>query len=118
MESRQDKLVARKNWLAGQLKSKGTIFIDQGAVDAIVKTGKSLLAIGSKKAEGDFERGALVDCCDLDGNLIAKGLVNYSSKELFKILGQSSDKIEELLGYINENSLIHRNNLVILKKGK
>ena len=118
LESRESKLLARKNWLAGQLKAKGKVYIDQGAEDAIVKTGKSLLAIGVKKTNGEFERGALVECCNLEGRLIAKGLVNYSSKELLKIMGNSSDKIEDLLGYVNENSLIHRNNLVILQKGK
>jgi len=58
----------------------------------------------------------LVECQNPRGEVIAKGLVNYSSKELVKIMGHPSDKIEQLIGYINEKSLIHRNNLVVFKR--
>ena len=116
LESPSTKLLARKNWLAGQLKAKGIVYVDQGAADAIVKTGKSLLSIGVERVSGEFDRGALVECHNSRGEVIAKGLVNYSSKELVKIMGHSSDKIEQLIGYINEKSLIHRNNLVVFKR--
>ena len=116
VESPSSKLLARKNWLAGQLKAKGIVYVDQGAADAIVKTGKSLLSSGVERVSGEFDRGAVVECHNSRGEVIAKGLVNYSSKELVKIMGHPSDKIEQLIGYINENSLIHRNNLVVFKR--
>tara|TARA_B100000768_G_C11247241_1_gene362356 strand:- start:22 stop:1155 length:1134 start_codon:yes stop_codon:yes gene_type:complete len=113
LQSRELKLVARKKWLADNLKSNGKVFIDEGAVNALVKDGKSLLSVGVLSIEGKFDRGEVVDCFDGLGKKIARGLVNYNSVEAKKIIGQSSDKIESILGYINESNLIHRNNLVI-----
>lgn len=113
LRSRELKLVARKKWLADNLKSNGKLFIDEGAVNAVMKDGKSLLSVGVLSIEGKFDRGEVVDCFDGLGKKIARGLVNYNSVEVKKILGQSSDKIESILGYINESNLIHRNNLVI-----
>tara|TARA_B110000196_G_C21141066_1_gene663835 strand:+ start:576 stop:1709 length:1134 start_codon:yes stop_codon:yes gene_type:complete len=113
LRSRELKLVARKKWLADNLKSNGKLFIDEGAVNAVMKDGKSLLSVGVLSIEGKFDRGEVVDCFDGLGKKIARGLVNYNSVEVKKIIGQSSDKIESILGYINESNLIHRNNLVI-----
>ena len=113
LQSRELKLVARKKWLADNLKSNGKVFIDEGAFNAVVKDGKSLLSVGVLSIEGKFDRGEVVDCFDGLGKKIARGLVNYNSVEAKKIIGQSSDKIESILGYINESNLIHRNNLVI-----
>ena len=113
LRSRELKLVARKKWLADNLKSNGKLFIDEGAVNAVMKDGKSLLSVGVLSIEGKFDRGEVVDCFDGLGKKIARGLVNYNSVEAKKIIGQSSDKIESILGYINESNLIHRNNLVI-----
>ena len=68
---------------------------------------------------GNFDRGEVVKCLDAEGGEVAQGLINYSSDELNMIKGLSTDKIESILGYVNEQSLIHRNNLVITRsKGK
>ena len=105
---------ARKRWLANQLKVKGKIHIDQGAVDMLQQKGKSLLAVGVKEIEGNFDRGELVSCIAPDGKEIAKGLINYNAQQSRLIKGQSSEKIEKLLGFVDEPELINRDNLVLI----
>ena len=105
---------ARKRWLAGQLQSRGELILDDGAVNVLLRSGKSLLAVGVVSASGRFTRGDMVICRAADGKEIARGLVNYSYQETQKIIGKSSDLIEQLLGYQNEEELIHRDNLVLV----
>lgn len=107
-------MAARKQWLANQLKISGKLFLDEGASHALLKSGVSLLAIGVVKVEGDFQRGEVVSCLDQHGNEIARGLVNYDAKESEKIKGQNTEKFENILGYVDEEELIHRDNLVLL----
>jgi glutamate 5-kinase len=99
--------------LAGQLKLKGSLVLDEGAVRVLKDFGRSLLSIGVTEANGQFERGDLVACVDPHGHEIARGLVNYSAEETRQIMRQPSSKIEGLLGYVNEPELIHRDNLVL-----
>jgi glutamate 5-kinase len=110
----KEPLTARKQWLANQLKVKGRIYLDAGASRAVKASGVSLLAVGVNKVEGKFQRGEVVACIDEHGNEIARGLVNYSAVESDQIKGISSEKIEQVLGYIDEPELIHRDNLVLL----
>jgi len=114
LQSREVKLVARKKWLADNLKSNGKIYIDQGAEKALIHKGKSLLVAGVTKVIGTFDRGEVIQCVNESGHEILKGLVNYNSEEVKKIIGVSSDKIESILGYVNESSLIHRDNMIII----
>jgi glutamate 5-kinase len=107
-------LVARKRWLAGQLKLKGQITLDEGAVKVLKESGKSLLPIGVTAVSGDFERGDLVACVTGDGLEIARGLVNYGASDAQKLCGHPSRNIEALLGYVDEPELIHRDNLVLV----
>jgi len=118
LECNVPELVTKKKWIANNLRSKGKIYIDKGAEEAIVFNGKSLLPAGVIRAEGKFNRGEIVRCINSKNKEIAKGLVNYSSQELEKIKGYSSNEIELLLGYINESNLIHRDNMVIFFKEK
>ncbi|MBL4820001.1 MAG: glutamate 5-kinase [Gammaproteobacteria bacterium] len=106
-------VAARKQWLAGQLKVCGKLELDAGAVDVLKNSGRSLLAVGVKVARGQFERGDVVACVDINGLEVARGLVNYSSDEINRIKGQSSDQIESLLGYSGEREIIHRDNMVL-----
>jgi glutamate 5-kinase len=106
-------LLARKRWLAGQLKLKGTLRLDDGAVKVLKDSGKSLLPIGVTAVEGEFSRGELVVCVDADGKEVARGLVNYGADETRLIMRQPSSQIEKLLGYVDEPELIHRDNLVL-----
>jgi glutamate 5-kinase len=106
-------MLARKRWLAGQLKLKGRLHLDDGAARVLREDGKSLLPIGVTAVDGDFHRGDLVACVDIEGNEVARGLVNYSADETRLIMQQPSSKIECLLGYVDEPELIHRDNLVL-----
>jgi glutamate 5-kinase len=107
-------LTARKQWIANQLKIRGQLTLDAGAANALKKDGVSLLAVGITMVQGDFQRGDVVSCQNPDGEEIGRGLVNYNHQEIQKIKGQNSEKIEEILGYIDEAELIHRDNLVLL----
>jgi glutamate 5-kinase len=107
-------LAARKQWLAGQLQIKGTLRVDNGAAESIKRAGKSLLAVGTQAVTGQFQRGDLVSCIDSSGVEIARGLVNYNSSEALTILGKPSSEFEALLGYADDEELIHRDNLVVL----
>ena len=107
-------LVARKRWLAGQLKLKGQVILDDGAVRVLKESGRSLLPIGVTAVSGAFERGDLVACVSRDGLEVARGLVNYGVDDAQKLCGQPSQNIEALLGYVDEPELIHRDNLVLV----
>lgn len=107
-------LLARKRWLAGQLKAKGRLVIDDGAARVLRDAGRSLLPIGVLAVEGKFERGDLVSCTDTAAHEIARGLINYPSDEARKLIRQPSSQIEALLGYVDEPELIHRDNLVLV----
>ncbi len=107
-------LAARKRWLAGQLQAKGSLVLDEGAVNVLKQAGRSLLAVGVTAVEGEFRRGEVVSCRDAAGRPVARGLVNYAAEEARRIIGQPSERIEQLLGYVDEPELIHRDNLVLL----
>jgi glutamate 5-kinase len=109
----QQPQAARKRWLAGQLQTRGTLVLDDGAVKVLRQQGRSLLPVGVKSVKGRFTRGDMVVCADSMGHQIACGLVNYSFEDARRIIGQSSDKIESLLGYKGDDELIHRDNLVL-----
>lgn len=114
LEAAQEPIAARKQWLAGQLQVRGRLTLDDGAVAVLRQQGRSLLPVGVKAVSGRFTRGELVSCCDIDGREVARGLVNYNSDETAKILGQSSSRIAEILGYRDDDELIHRDNLVLV----
>ncbi len=108
-----DKPVKGKKKLIAYLEQpKGIIYIDRGAVEAL-KKGKSLLAVGIKNFEGNFDRGDTVSVASEDGTPIAKGKVNFSSEELKRILGKNSNEIRELFPD-RPTEVIHRDNLYLL----
>ncbi len=110
----QAPIAARKQWLAGQTQTRGKLVLDSGAEKVLLEQGKSLLAVGVSRVEGNFARGEIVTCVNETGLEVARGLVNYNSDETAIIKGQSSERIESLLGYIDEAELIHRDNLILL----
>lgn len=107
-------LTARKQWIANQLEVVGSVHLDAGAGSVLRSGGASLLPVGVKSVAGEFRRGDLISCIDAQGNEIARGLTNYSSEEAEKIVGKSSREIEDVLGYVDEPELIHRDNLALL----
>lgn len=113
LSATQKPLAARKQWLAGQLQVKGKLILDAGAVKVLTQQGRSLLAVGVSGVEGTFTRGDVVSCVDRNGVEVARGLVNYNSDEAGRIKGQSTESISEILGYREDDELIHRDNLVV-----
>lgn len=105
---------ARKQWLAGHLQMRGTLVLDEGAAKRVRETGASLLPVGVVAVRGDFSRGEMVSCEDENGRRIACGLVNYGAADAAKILRKKSAEIHDVLGYMNEEELIHRDNMVVL----
>ena len=110
----EKKISSRKGWIAHAVKPKGSLVLDDGAVSALLKSGKSLLPSGIMKVEGFFEIGDAVFCLDLKGKRIAKGIVNYSSHDVGRIKERKTGDIELLLGYKYSDEVIHRDNLVLL----
>lgn len=102
----------KKHWLLFITKPEGKVYIDDGAVEAILNRGKSLLPVGIKKVEGNFSNGDVISICDLNGKEIGRGISNYSSLELSQIIGKSKEEIMELIDLTYEEA-IHRDNLVI-----
>ncbi len=105
---------ARKQWIAGQLRSRGNVQVDKGAVHALANNGVSLLPIGIRAVSGQFHRGDLITVRDVHGNEVARGLSNYSDREARIIMGHASSEIETLLGYTNQPEMIHRDNLALI----
>ncbi len=110
----EEPIAARKRWLAGTLHPKGRLVLDGGAVRVLREAGKSLLAVGVTRVDGKFNRGDLVSCVGADSKEVARGLVNYSADEARRIMGNASERIEAILGYVDEAELIHRDNLVLM----
>lgn len=105
---------ARKQWLAGQLQSRGSLTLDAGAVTALTQEHRSLLPVGVTAISGQFNRGDIVLCLNAQGHEIARGLSNYSAADAQKIIGKSSEAIESILGYSEEPELVHRDNLILI----
>jgi glutamate 5-kinase len=109
----RDRMAAKKHWIAFSKKPRGKLFVDDGAVRALVSHGKSLLPSGIQGVEGGFERGDAVRLCDLNGREFAKGVINYTLSELLRIMGKKSSEINEVLGYKYGDEVVHRDNLVL-----
>ena len=109
-------LDARKRWIADQLKPRGALILDEGATRALKERGVSLLPVGVVAVEGEFQRGDLVRLLDPERQTVAQGLANYSADEARRLQGVGSSRIEAVLGYSNEEELVHRDNLVVLSR--
>ncbi len=103
-------IAARKKWIAGTLKPKGTITVDAGAVIAL-HSGKSLLPAGVVKVEGLFARGDAVIVRGPNGAEIARGLIAYDVTEAIQVAGCNKARIQEILGFRGRTEMIHRDDL-------
>lgn len=112
--SGKERITSRKHWIGFSLKAKGCLMLDKGAEDALLQGGKSLLPSGVITVEGKFDIGDAVECVNRNGQVLAKGIVNYSSSELALIKGQKSGKIEKILGYKYNDEVIHRDDMLII----
>jgi glutamate 5-kinase len=107
-------VATRKQWIAGTLKPAGEIFVDEGAVKALLR-GKSLLPAGVLRAIGRFERGDTVSIVGPDGVEVARGICAYSDGDAARIIGRKSADIEQLLGFRGRDEIVHRDDLVLVK---
>lgn len=105
-------VTAWKTWIAGNLEPAGRLTIDAGALTALL-SGKSLLAAGVRKIEGNFERGDTVAVIGPDGQESARGLIAYDAPDATKIAGKKSADIPAILGYEARSAMIHRDDLVV-----
>jgi glutamate 5-kinase len=113
-QPRDDRLAARKRWIAFAVPPQGRLVVDGGAKRALTERRKSLLPSGVAAVEGEFPAGAVVALAELGGQEFARGLVNYGADELRKIRGAKTSEIDKRLGYKGLDEVIHRDNLVVL----
>jgi glutamate 5-kinase len=113
-QPRDDRLAARKRWIAFAVPPQGRLTVDAGAKKALTERGKSLLPSGLMEVDGQFRAGEVVALIELDGQEFARGLVNYDADELRRIRGAKTADIERTLGYEGLDEVVHRDNLVIL----
>ena len=109
----QERLRGRKQWIAFAKSPKGELVIDQGAVEAIIQHGKSLLPVGIVEVKGRFSMGDAVLLIDEVGIKIAVGMANYHSGDIKKIMGRNSADIQPVLGFKHDDEVVHRDNLVL-----
>jgi glutamate 5-kinase len=110
-----NRLASRKHWLAFTTRTHGELVIDDGAVQAIVYGGKSLLPAGIVEVRGKFRVGDPVACVDSSGRAVARGLSAYASDAVQRIARRPTREIAQVLGYSNGDEVIHRDDLVLLE---
>jgi len=110
----KEKMNDRKHWLRFASPVKGKIKVDEGAKNALITNGRSLLASGVVGVEDEFIAGDPVSIVDAEGVEFAKGITNYSSEEIKKIKGAQSKEIEQILGRKEYEEVVYRGNLVLM----
>ncbi len=110
----QSRISGRKRWIAYSRPPKGSLTVDNGARNALVQGGKSLLPAGIQRVEGNFDYSDTVSCLTEGGIEFARGLVNYNAADTAKLAGKHTKDIENILGYRDYDEIIHRDNLVLL----
>lgn len=109
----QSRAQARKRWIMGSLDVAGSLFIDHGAVRALLG-GRSLLPVGVTRVKGEFERGDAVSILDPDGREVARGLVGLDSAEAALVKGKKGEAVVSMLGIGSRQEIVHRDDLVLL----
>ncbi|MFC8191541.1 glutamate 5-kinase [Cellulomonas sp. NPDC057328] len=106
----------RRLWLAHAARTHGRLVLDPGAVRAVVERGTSLLPAGVTDVEGAFEAGDPVELVDATGAVVARGLVSYAADEVPQLLGRSTGDLREALGPGYDRELVHRDDLVLVRR--
>ncbi len=107
------KMPGRKRWIAFYHRPQGSLIVDDGAKDALISNGKSLLPVGITQVTGQFSRGAVVEIRDGNDRLFAKGIAQLDSQEIVIAKEQCKKKGHDFPCHTGE--VVHRDNLVILK---
>lgn len=111
---KKEKMQSRKRWIAYVLKPQGELVLDDGACMAIAQNGKSLLPSGITEVKGTFNKGDSVHCVNSEGDAIAVGLTNFNDEIVDKIKGLRTKEITDLLGFTDNEEVLHRDNMVVL----
>jgi glutamate 5-kinase len=106
---------AWKRWIGFTIAPRGRLHLDAGAVRAVEQQGKSLLAAGITRVEGDFEKGEVVALLDPAGQEVARGLINYDTSRAAAIAGKRKADIRQVLGDVSYDEVVHRDNLVVTR---
>ncbi|WP_428332190.1 glutamate 5-kinase [Novosphingobium sp.] len=104
---------ARKAWLGGTMRMRGSVQVDAGAAAALSQ-GASLLAAGVVLVEGQFVRGDAIAVLGPAGDLLAHGLSEYDAAECTALAGHNTRDHAEILGYAPRSALVHRDHLVLM----
>lgn len=104
----------RKRWIGFSARTHGELVLDEGAIEAISRRGRSLLASGVKRVKGTFAKGDVVALVDAQEREVARGLTNYASDDLQRIRGLSSREFADILGHVPYEEVVHRDNLMVL----
>jgi glutamate 5-kinase len=113
---RSETMPAWKRWLGWSADARGTVVVDDGAREAVVTGGRSLLAAGIRSLEGDFATGDVVALADSHSRIFARGLVNYPAGDLRRIAGLRTERIAEVLGSTPYAEVVHRDNLAVIDR--
>jgi glutamate 5-kinase len=114
---RDGKLISsRKRWIAFRTRSAGTLHVDEGARQAIVTRGASLLPSGILEVDGRFELGARVDIKDATGKVFAVGLASYPAGDIRKMRGRKKSEFKDVLGYEYTGEIVNRDDMVVLER--
>lgn len=109
------RLRSQKHWIAFGAAPRGILVVDDGARQAILSGGKSLLPAGVLECRGEFNAGDAVEIVDARGRTIARGICGMSSMEVNRIKGLHTREAALRLGGECEE-VIHRDYLVLLDK--
>lgn len=113
--ARDTKPHMKKRWMAFGTRLKGSVSVDAGCANALLKKGSSLLPVGIIGVSGNFQEGETISIL-FNGEEIARGMVNFSSQDIEQIKGCNSHEITKRLQVENAHTeVIHRDNLVILR---
>ena len=100
-----------KLWLRYAKPSRGRVLVDDGAAQVLRESGSSLLPVGITGVEGEFTAGDAVEVV-CDGEVVGKGIVNYSAGELARIKGMRSQEVLERIPNASEEA-VHRDHFVL-----
>ena len=89
-------LSSRKLWIAFASEVSGVVVIDDGARDAVISKGTSLLPAGVTQVTGEFDMGATIEISDSHGNVIARGMAAMSSQQAEKARGKHTSELTSL----------------------
>lgn len=110
------KMPHKTSWLIYDTRSKGAIIINDNLNNKLSSSKKvSILPIGIIDCEGEFLAGDVIDVMDTNKEIIAKGITNYGSYEIKKIMSHNSKEIKDILGYKDKEQVIHADDLVVFK---